>query len=107
MQTPEQSYFMTKIVIDEMSQFPNNIPVDKPIPRKACFDDPIFFKKSYAKSNGCNREKTREKPVEYKDQKRNFVFFNFEPFVDNCSYNFDQQQQRHDRRDHRQYPVES
>jgi hypothetical protein len=43
---------MTKIMIYKMSQLPNNIAIDEPIPGELCFDDPIFFKKAYTKSNG-------------------------------------------------------
>jgi hypothetical protein len=28
MQAPEQSHFVTEIVINEMGKFPNNVPVD-------------------------------------------------------------------------------
>ena len=87
---------MTKIVIDKMSQFPGNISIDKPIPGKTCFEDPIFFKKSYAKSNGCNGEKARKEAVKYKNEERYFVFFYFESFVYKSSDDFNEQEQGHD-----------
>jgi hypothetical protein len=87
---------MTKIMIDKMGQFPNNITVDEPIPGKAGFDDPIFFKNSYAKSDSGNREKPRQEPVENKNQKRYSVFFDFESFVQKRSHDLDKQKKRHD-----------
>jgi hypothetical protein len=49
---------MTKIVIYKMSQLPDDVAIDEPIPGKPCFNDPIFFEKTYAKRNGRNGEKT-------------------------------------------------
>jgi hypothetical protein len=83
---------MTKIVIYKMSQLPDNVAIDKPITSKPSFDDPIFFKKAYAKSNGSDRKKTRKKPVENKDQKRYFVLFYFESFVNNSSYDLNKKE---------------
>jgi len=86
---------MTEIMIYKMSQLPNNVAIDEPIPGKTCFNNTIFFEKTYTKSNGCNGEKTRNKPVENKDQKRYFIFFYFELFVNNRSCDLNKQKQRH------------
>jgi hypothetical protein len=67
MKAPEQPHFMTEIVINEMSQLPNDITIDKPVPRKTRLDEPPFFKETYAEGNGGDRKKTGEKPVEYEN----------------------------------------
>ena len=78
-----------------MSQLPNNIAIDEPVPGKTCFNDPIFFEKPDTKRNGRNGEKTRKKPVENKDQKRYFIFFYFKLFVYNRSCDLNEQKQRY------------
>ena len=42
-ETPEQAYFVSEVVIDEMSEFPDDVSIDQPVPGEGCFKRSIFF----------------------------------------------------------------
>jgi hypothetical protein len=65
MQTPEQPDFMCEKMVDKVRKLPDYIAINKPIPGKMRFKYGIFLKKSDTKSNSCNREEFRNKPVKY------------------------------------------
>ena len=60
---------MTQVVVYKMCQFPYNIAVNKPIPGKTCLNNAMLFKCTDTKTYYRNRNKSRNKTVEYKMKK--------------------------------------
>ena len=51
MQAPEQPYLMPEIMINKVTQFPNDIAINKPIPGESGFEQGVLFKKTDTKNN--------------------------------------------------------
>ena len=97
METPEQPDLVANIVIDEMGQFPDNIPIDQPIPREAGLQQRMRRKESNAKPHRRNTDKTGDEPVGDINKKRHPVVFDPEALVDEGADDLDQNQQWNDR----------
>jgi len=82
---------MREIMIDEMTEFPDNIPVYQPIPGKTSFEKRMFLKKPNDKCNGSNGNKPRYKTVKYENEKWNPVIIHFKFFIKNSPQNFNDQ----------------
>jgi hypothetical protein len=78
MEAPKQSHFMSQVMINEVREFPCYVTIDKPVPRKACFDDRIFFKNTDTKRYSSDSNKSSDKAVENIREERNFIMDGFE-----------------------------
>jgi hypothetical protein len=65
MQAPQQTDLMPEIVIQEMSEFPHDISVNKPVPGEACFDHRILLEKPDAESHGRNGNKSSDHRIQH------------------------------------------
>lgn len=79
---------MRQEMINEMRKFPNDIAINKPVPGKGGFKNRILFKQPDAKSHHRNGDKSRYKPVGYKNEKGNTIIINLELLVSSGSYDF-------------------
>lgn len=95
MKTPEQSDLMTKIMIDEMSQFPDDIAIDEPVPGELGGQYGIFFKKADAKGYGGNGNKTGDEAVGHKDEERHAIVFDLKTFIGDSATDLYQQEERY------------
>ncbi len=68
-------------MINEVCEFPDNIPVNKPIPGKAGFKDGKPVEETYAECHGGNRKKPGDEAVKDEYKKWHFVLFYPELFV--------------------------
>jgi hypothetical protein len=97
MEAPEQAYFMAKIMIDKVCEFPDDVSVDEPVPGEFRFEDGIFFKKADAKGYGCDGDEAGEEAIDDKDEERHAIVFDPESFVGNGPSDLYQQQEGNDR----------
>jgi hypothetical protein len=88
MQAPQQTYFMGKVMIYKMSQFPDDIAIDEPIPGEACIYNRELFKESDAKSHCSYGNEAGDKPVEDMNKKDHLVIGYSEFFVNQCPDDF-------------------
>jgi hypothetical protein len=64
---------MTEVVVKEVSELPNNIAIDEPIPGEAGFEYCVRFEQAYTKHNNCNGNKLANKGVEHIRKKGNLI----------------------------------
>lgn len=95
-EAPEQAYFMSEIVIDEMSEFPDDVSIDEPVPGETGGEDGVFFEKADAKGDCCYGDEAGNEPVGYEDEERHAVIFDPEALVGYGASYLYQQEKRDD-----------
>src|SRR6476620_664935 len=105
MQTPEQTHLMTEIMINEMAEFPNDIGVYEPVPRKGCFYDCMLLKQGNTKNYNGYRNEFSDKCIEHEGKERNFIINRFKFSEDERFDYLEQQQYRKKRAEYRKNAV--
>jgi hypothetical protein len=88
MQTPEKPDFMRQEMVDKMSELPNYISVNEPIPGKRGLKDSISRKQAYTYSHHSKSNNSAYKCIQDIGKERNFVMNYLEPFIKCSSYDF-------------------
>lgn len=100
-QTPKKSYFMPEIVVNKMRKLPDDVAINKPIPRKSSLENGIRLKNCDTERNQADGNKTGDKAIENVSEKRNFVLYKTQPTVKISSDDFDNQQNGNQRAEDR------
>ena len=90
---PEQPYLMTKIVVNKVSEFPDDITIDEPVPGKAGGQYRILFKKADAKRYGCDGNKAGDEPVSHEHEERHAIIFDLKTFISDSAADLQQQEE--------------
>ena len=64
---------MAEIVIKKMTEFPNNIPINKPVPGKTGFKDRMLLKKPDTECNRSDRNKSSDDRIQHVRKKRDLI----------------------------------
>jgi len=105
MKAPEKAYFMTEIVIDKMGQFPDDVPIDEPVPFEGGVEGSVLFQETDTKGYGCNGDEAGDAPVGNKYKKGHPVVFDPESFIYKGAYDLDEEKEGNHRRDGGEKPL--
>ena len=84
MQTPQQPDFMCQIMIYEMSQFPNHVAINEPVPGKGGLYDGYWFKESDTIGYRCDGNEPGNKAVKNVYKKDNLIVGYSEILINQC-----------------------